>query len=147
MKPVPNPKNTPVLRTDFSNQSAWERIRAVIQRPVGILGFRANVDFIEDMQYAGITKEELLALIPANYNHTFIILVDQTTIAHPEHPLLILDLFDQPAREFRALPSTVQGIENNLSIANMDFEEFAEAVDAEGIFRGFPDDPHNPLFT
>jgi hypothetical protein len=30
------------------------------------------------------------------------------------------------------------GIENNLSIANMDFEEFAENVDDDGIFRGFP---------
>jgi hypothetical protein len=29
-------------------------------------------------------------------------------------------------------------IENNLSLANMDFEEFAEAVDPDGVFRGFP---------
>jgi hypothetical protein len=28
-------------------------------------------------------------------------------------------------------------VENNLSLANMDYEEFAEAVDAQGIFRGF----------
>jgi hypothetical protein len=30
------------------------------------------------------------------------------------------------------------GVENNLSIANMDFEEFADAVGPDGIFRGFP---------
>jgi hypothetical protein len=28
-------------------------------------------------------------------------------------------------------------VENNLSLANMDFDEFADAVDAAGIFRGF----------
>jgi hypothetical protein len=41
-------------------------------------------------------------------------------------------------REFRTIPSKIQGIENNLSIANMDFEEFANTVDERGVFRGFP---------
>lgn len=53
-------------------------------------------------------------------------------------PLLILDLYDGSGREFRAIPSQIQSIENNLSIANMDFEEFAESVDEDGVFRGFP---------
>jgi hypothetical protein len=39
--------------------------------------------------------------------------------------------------EFRALPSEVQAIENNLSIANMDFGDFASTVDGGGVFRGF----------
>jgi hypothetical protein len=30
-------------------------------------------------------------------------------------------------------------VENNLSLANMDFEEFANAVDVDGLFRGFPE--------
>jgi hypothetical protein len=29
-------------------------------------------------------------------------------------------------------------VENNLSIANMDYDEFAAAVDEDGIFRDFP---------
>jgi hypothetical protein len=29
------------------------------------------------------------------------------------------------------------GIENNLSIANMFFSEFADSVDDDGVFRGF----------
>jgi hypothetical protein len=32
------------------------------------------------------------------------------------------------------------GIENNLSIANMDFEEFGNAVGKDGIFRGFSEE-------
>ena len=27
---------------------------------------------------------------------------------------------------------------NNLSIANMDFDDFANSVDHDGVFRGFP---------
>jgi len=33
--------------------------------------------------------------------------------------------------------SELWGIENNLSIANMDFWEFAAAVDEDGVHRGF----------
>jgi hypothetical protein len=35
------------------------------------------------------------------------------------------------------VPRQVQAIENNLSIANMDFFEFADSADADGVFRGF----------
>lgn len=138
MKPIPETENPLVLRTDFSNQSAWERICADIQKPVGIFRFRANVEFLDDVEYAGISKEQLLELIPENYSHSFIVLVDQMAISHPDHPLLVVDLYEKSGRELRAIPSRVQSIENNLSIANMDFEEFAEAVEEDGIFRGFP---------
>ena len=140
MRQVPQTENPLVLRTDFSNQSAWDAICAEIQRPVGIFRFRANVEFVDDIEYAGLTKDELLELVPKNYNHNFIAIVDRTAISHPEHPLLIVDLFEGSGNEFRAIPSQIQGIENNLSIANMDFEEFAEATDQDGIFRGFPRD-------
>jgi hypothetical protein len=50
---------------------------------------------------------------------------------------IVVDLYENSGSEFRAIPSMIQGIENNLSIANMDFEEFANAVDESGVFRGF----------
>jgi uncharacterized protein YbcV (DUF1398 family) len=137
MAQLPQTENALILRTDFSNQAVWKTICAEIQRPVGIFRFRANVEFLDDAAYAGITKEQLLKLVPENYNHSFIVIVDQTAISHPDHPLLIVELFEGSGNEFRAIPSQIQGIENNLSIANMDFEEFAEAVDEDGIFRGF----------
>ena len=138
MKQIPETENALVLRTDFSNQAAWERICALIQKPVGIFRFRANVEFIDDMQYADITKDQLLELIPKNYSHSFIILVDRTASSPPDYPLLIVDLYERSGCEFRAIPSQIHGIENNLSIANLDFEEFAESVDKNGVFRGFP---------
>ena len=137
MKQFPQTEIPLVLRTDFSDDAIWQRICAEILKPVGIFRFRANVEFLDDTQYAGITKEQLVRLVPKTYNHSFMVVVDQIAISHPDSPLLIVDLFENSGREFRAIPSQIQGIENNLSIANMDFEEFAEAVDRDGIFRGF----------
>ena len=139
MKQIPNTEHALVLRTDFSNQATWDSICAAIRRPNDVYNFIAYVHFLDDEGYSGITKERLLALIPNDYNQTYIIVVDQTTISHPEHPLLIVDLFEEnTGNEFRAIPSQIQWIENNLSIGNMDSEEFAEAVGEDGIFRGFP---------
>ena len=137
MRQIPETENALVLRTDFSNEAVWEKIRALIQKPAGLFRFRANVEFLSDTDYADITKDQLLELIPRNYNHNFMIIVDQLAISQTDHPLLIVDLYEKSGREFRAVPSQIQGIENNLSIANMDFEEFAESVDQDGIFRGF----------
>jgi hypothetical protein len=139
MKPIPETEYALVLRTDFSDQAAWDALRVEIQKPVTPFGFRAYVEFLDDVAYADITKEQLLKLFPSNHNRSFIIVADQIAISHPEHPLLVIDLFDESAREFRAVPMQIQGIENNLSIANMDFEEFANSVDNDGIFRGFPE--------
>ena len=138
MKSFPQTENPLVLRTEFSDPTAWAAICAEVQKPVGIFRFRANVEFLDDVQYTGIAKEQLLELVPDNYTHPFLVIADQMAISHPEHPLLIVDLSEKSCREFRAIPSQLQSVENNLSIANMDFEEFAEAVDADGIFRGFP---------
>ena len=140
MKQLPQTKSPLVLRTDFSNQTAWEAIYAATQVPVGIFRFRANVQFLDDINYAGISKDQILQLTSKNYNHSFIVIADQITMTHPEHPLMVVDLFEGSGRAFRATPSTIQAIENNLSIANMDFDDFAEAVGEDGVFRGFSRD-------
>jgi len=128
----------PVLRTDFSDQRTWEALRAAVQAPVGPDRFLANVEFIDDPRYSGLGTEQLLGAFAADGAPTFVIVADRTTMAHPEHPLLVIDLHRERGRELRAIPSAVQSIENNLSIANMDFAEFADSADADGVFRGFP---------
>jgi hypothetical protein len=64
--------------------------------------------------------------------------VDRATIAGADHPVLVVSLQRRHRGEhFRAVPSAVQSIENNLSLANMDWRDFADSVDADGVFRGF----------
>jgi hypothetical protein len=140
MKQPPKTTNPLVIRTDFENQQAWETICKLIRAPVqyGSETFYAYVDFLEDTGFRNLSQEDLLAWMPGDYVQSFIFVVDSTTITHPDFPILVIDLYSDRGRSFRAVPSEIQSIENNLSIANMDFPEFAEAVDKDGIFRGFP---------
>jgi hypothetical protein len=134
LKPLPSSDAPLVIRTDFSNQEAWGIVREQIQRPVGL--FRASVTFVDNPDFTGLARADLQAL--GYYDHqTFAILADRITMTHPEHPVLVLFVFEDTQVEFRAIPSEIPGIENNLSLGNMDPEEFAESADADGVFRGF----------
>ncbi|HRR09287.1 MAG TPA: hypothetical protein PLO56_11405 [Rhodothermales bacterium] len=66
-----------------------------------------------------------------------IFVTDDITISNQEHPIMCLDLSEQVGKYFRVIPAEIWGVENNLSIANMDFYEFAKSVGPGGIFRGF----------
>jgi hypothetical protein len=134
MKPLPTSSDAIVLRTSFSDPATWAMVRAAIAAPVD--GFFAYVQFVDDAAYANITKEQVMALFRDRSNDGFVIVADDATMTMAEHPLLIVDLATEPGREFRAVPKAVQAIENNLSITNLDFREFAEAVDPDGVFRG-----------
>ncbi|MFB7125410.1 MULTISPECIES: DUF6924 domain-containing protein [unclassified Kitasatospora] len=48
-----------------------------------------------------------------------------------------MDLRERPGRCIRVVAARLWSIENNLSISNMDFDDFAGNVDADGVFRGF----------
>lgn len=133
MKPLPTSGDAIVLRTSFSDPAAWAVVRAAITEPVD--GFVAYVRFVDDAAYANITKEQVMTLFRGESDHGFVIVADDATMTMAEHPLLIVDLATEPGRDFRAIPKTVQAIENNLSITNLDFAEFAEAVDADGVLR------------
>lgn len=135
MQQLPNTENALVLRTDFTDDAAWEEICANIQAPVG--EFQAYVNFLDDSQYDGVTTEQLPTLGALELNYYFMFIVDKLAISHPENPILVVNLSMLPIQSFRAIPSTMWGIENNLSTANMDFEEFANTVNYNGIFAGF----------
>ncbi len=137
MKTLPPTEDALVLRTDFSDQAAWDAICATIRSADDGDEFVAYVDFVDDPDYQGLTTEQILELIPEAYEHSFLVVVDGTAVASPENPVLVVDLDEERGREFRAIASELYQIENNLSIANMDFAEFAEAVDEDGVFRDF----------
>lgn len=135
MKPIPATEDSLVLRTDFSDESGWQQICAAIERPVG--DFQARVTFVSDPEFAGLTVAQLVAATSHDPNRSFAFLVDHTALSHPEHPILVVELEDEPGAFFRVIPSEMWSVENNLSLANMDFWDFADAADGDGIFRGF----------
>jgi hypothetical protein len=158
VKPIPETEKTPVLRTDYSDDAAWETICASIREAspeardvfgkwsalCATIGqnfgeLQVHVDFIDEPQYAGLTVDQLLRLLPETSHQTFLFVVDQVTVQHSDHPILVVDLFTRPGRAFRAVPSQIYAIECNFFVANMDWEEFAERVDADGVFRRSPE--------
>lgn len=137
MKDLPDSENALVVRTDFSDEAAWTRLRDEIEAPVG--EFRAYVSFVSDADFDGLSISALTALGQRDPDRSFMFVVDRTSLTEVEHPILVLDLADEPGCTFRVVPREMWGVENNLSLANMDFAEFADSADDDGVFRGFPD--------
>ena len=148
-------QNPWVIRTDFSDNDKWTAVRELIAAPQTDVGqrFYAYVKYVSDEKYAGMEPDKLIHALPDDYPGFFCFIVDSTTLANDEHPILVVGFspnsvnvedYQRSPRQTpltdiktcRGIPSTIQSIENNLSIANMSFEEFAEWVDDDGVFRG-----------
>lgn len=139
MKQLPTTATPLVIRTCFDNRQVWETVCGLIRASQHLTSdpFYANVDLLDDIEFANLAGDDMLARVPGNYPHSFLLVVDAITVAHAEFPVLVIDLYTDRGRTFRAIPSQIQSIENNLSIANMDFAEFADSAGEDGIFRGF----------
>ncbi|WP_340539124.1 DUF6924 domain-containing protein [Nocardioides sp. GXZ039] len=137
-------ESTPLVRTDFSDDDAWQRTVALVSAPMridddpnGSSDYRPNIVPIDDRTFEGLDPETL-ALAYREDCVGYVLLADATTMATPDDPtVLYVDLDEDPGRSFRCAAPEIASIEANLSIANMDFEEFADAVGEDGVFRGF----------
>lgn len=137
MSLLPQADTTLLVRTDFSDPTLWAALQTAISTP-NEDGFLASAHVIDDRTYQDLTTEELLARVPKDARYRLLAVADKTTLHSSELPLLIIDLFEEgPHCEIRVIASSFWSIENNLSLANMDFFEFAGAVDDDNIFRGF----------
>jgi len=137
MPMLPKVEDSPVVRTTI-DESAWTKVCELIQQPLadGAGGeFRAYVAFIDDAAFRNLSEDELLERVPEDFGHSFLMVVDSSTVGSAEYPILVIDLYERK-RRFRAIPSQIQSIQNNLSIGNLDFADFADYVDEDGIFRG-----------
>jgi hypothetical protein len=134
-----------VIRTDFSDDAAWDAICAAIRNPSTEFQFRAYVTFLCDRNYDGLTPDELWPQVAERPRyHSFFFVVDRQTLTDPDHPILVVDLNDRPGRTFRVIPSAMWHVENNLSIANVDFDDYLDSLDQSGVYRGAPGSPGEP---
>jgi hypothetical protein len=140
-----------VIRTDYSDEPAWGALVSALSRPWGE-GFDACVHFVDDSAWDGATVDEVLAVVRADEYLSVVFIADTVTMTTETQPLLAVttaapDSLDnedydhtvQFGREFRTIPGGVHWIEANLSLANMGYEEYAEAAcgEPDGVFRGF----------
>jgi hypothetical protein len=129
-----------LVRTDYSDDQAWHAAlsaaTAVYDRDdFGSTG--ALLRPVESPALSNLTAEELAGLAREDYLSQIAVADAQTM---RDQTVLFVDfneLNEQVGRTFRSIPSEVEPIVANLSLANMDFAEFAGNTDPDGIFRGF----------
>ncbi|MGB7247718.1 MAG: hypothetical protein WBC73_02180, partial [Phormidesmis sp.] len=104
MKELPSTNRSLLLRTDFTDDQAWNRLCDAIREP-SEEGFLASFDYISDFSYEGLTIENLTdAVINDKQQHYFICVADHITLTDPEQPILVVDFYSQPGRTFRVIP-------------------------------------------
>jgi hypothetical protein len=146
---------TPLIRTDFHDEAAWKKVVELVSTTPDEVGNTAEVAPIADRHYEGIDPAALAdEVVAADLMQGYAILADGRSMAEAgqggEVTVVYVDLspyaadpedaelFETfPGRAFRCVVTEVAGIEVNLSIANMDFHEFADNVGPDGVFRGF----------
>ncbi|MFG2723405.1 DUF6924 domain-containing protein [Streptomyces sp. NPDC048416] len=126
-----------VLRTDFGDEGAWNTLQAALDAAAEY----PHATCVSDPRFAEAGVPALLleeAAADENDRVIHIFLADAATMKDPNHPLLAVDLSDDdPGRTFRVPVQWFAEVSANLSIGNMDFAEFADAVDGSGTYRGF----------
>jgi hypothetical protein len=131
---IPNTDDTPFIRTDFSHDAAWSELVAAVETPSED-GFRANLCIVNQPDFQDLDATRLRGLA-TDTDHAALFVADEIAMTDPEHPVLCIELLGR-GRSFRIVPEELWEAERNLSLASMDFGDFADAVDDDGVFRGF----------
>lgn len=134
---IPTSENALLIRTDFADQNAWEKLTDIVREPGDMFIF--NMEIVDDRANSGATVEQLMGALSEDYPHSFIMVADTAAMSQPDFPLLVVDLAEERGRQFRAVAAQAASIDNNLSIANMGFDEFVGMADESGVFRGIPE--------
>ncbi|MFF4660792.1 DUF6924 domain-containing protein [Streptomyces sp. NPDC001381] len=134
--PPPDDLTSLVLRTDFSDDAAWDALRAAYDHHDD----GPHATWVSDPRFAGADIPALIhedTAADEDDRLTYVFLADARALADgPERFLLALDLYDEPGRTFRVPPAWFPDVSANLSIANLDFADFADCADETGTFRG-----------
>ena len=157
---------TPLVRSDFTSDTAWRTVVTEVSEPVdfddpdnrdpGDGGYEPHITVVDDRRYEGVTGAALgRAFVETGDASGYVLLADSRTMSEAVvRGEITLDYVDLSVpdpedaelfnpfmgRTFRCVMSEIASIEANLSIANMDFHEFADHTDPDGVFRGFEAD-------
>lgn len=148
---------TVVVRTDFSDDAAWSAVIEAVSQPIPDLDddFGGNFVPIDEPTLDGLTVETLTADLEPLGVTAYVILADARSMSEARSGQVItVDYIDYSpyaredaedfdtffGRTFRCEAKEVGSIEVNLSLANMDFSDFADEVGPDDVFRGFGDD-------
>jgi hypothetical protein len=145
-----------VVRTHFGDDEAWRAVLALAAESWGDEedadddGFESTTYPVDDPKLAGASVDALrdtLASIDEYLSVVFI--ADEETMRHPQHPLLAVNLDEEPnhldeegsvfGRQFRIVPRQASAVHVNLTLANMDYTDWAGMAkeSPDGVFVEF----------
>ncbi|MEV0736767.1 hypothetical protein AB0I51_12545 [Streptomyces sp. NPDC050549] len=127
-------ERTPLLRTDFSDDSAWQAVRAAVEAPVGGGLARACTESVDDRRLADLTSEQILASIPHHAPYAVVIVADGRTMTEAARPMLVIGLADRS--ELRCVPEALWALLSDTGVKGMGLAEFLDDVGGDGLFRG-----------
>lgn len=130
---------TPLVRTWFGNDAAWQAVLAEVVTRAQERGEFAFVEIVDDPSLATLTLADLAALNPIPTGLSLVIVADQRAMSEPGLPLLVLRADGTvPPEQMRVEAEHVPSVEINVAqLANLDWEDFARQVGPDGVFRGF----------
>jgi hypothetical protein len=124
---------TRLIRIDFSGERAWQALRHAVTTP-NEDDFAADLDIVDDPGNRDLISNRVEALTP---EESLLIVADRIALTAPGLPLLVSYRTDEGVERVRVVAEELWSIENNISLANMDWDEFVDAADEDGVFRGF----------
>lgn len=126
---------TPLIRTWFGDDRLWRALLSAVETP-SPEGFLAVLNVLDERSLEAATPQDVASLMPYQSEYTIAVLADQRSMTDIELPLLVV-LADGSAEPptMRVVASELWGIENNMSLANMEWDDFARSVDNDGVFR------------
>jgi hypothetical protein len=136
---------TPLVRSDRSDDEAWRRVVDAVTQPLDVgAGEDDDEPFVVPVDtpgLEGLTPSELAASTSAEFASGYAVVADDRSMAEArsggEVTVAYVALSRRhPGRSFRCAAERVAEVEANLSIANLDFRDFATAVDPDGVYRG-----------
>lgn len=123
-----------LIRHSFENDREWQALNTALETMKK--RFSSPLRIISDRKFAGANFDSLQSNLGSTVVPSVVFIADKLTFESSERLILVVNLRDVH-RKFRTALSVLPEIENNLSTANMGFEEFEASVDADGVFRKF----------
>ena len=137
---LPSGTATLLVRTEFQHDEAWHQVVAAATGS-GANAPESGVLPVDDPQFVGCTDEQLLRAATENHlaGSTVLFVADTKTMKLPDRPVLVLNMESLPGvhESFRCLPVELRLVENDLTIGNLDWEDFADsAAEQGGVYQG-----------
>jgi hypothetical protein len=124
-----------LIKTGVGHSVEWDALVSAARSPED--PFVASFEVVNDAKFEGKSHLEVSQMLSADAGVMLMLIADEQALTNDGFPCIVLDVLVGPESTFRATAVNLASIENNLSIANMGFEEFQDAADKDGIFRGF----------